>query len=145
MYKGSQKGFTLIEIMIVVVILGILAAIVVPKIINRPDEARLVKAKQDVLAIESALELYKLDNGFYPSTEQGLQALLVKPSGDPEPTNWKDGGYLKSLPLDPWNHPYQYLNPGNHGDIDIYSYGPRGSGADAKKIIGNWSVSSSNS
>ena len=96
----KQKGFSLIEIMVVVVILGILAALVVPKIINRPDEARVVKAKQDILSIQSALDLYKLDNGTYPSTDQGLLALVDKPSSNPIPSNWQP--YLKSLPKDPW-------------------------------------------
>jgi len=133
-----QKGFSLIEIMVVVVILGILASIVVPKIISRPDEARVVKAKQDVLAIQNALDLYKLDNGFYPSTEQGLQALVTKPSSSPVPNDWKQ--YLKSLPKDPWNRDYLYLNPGEHGEVDVFTYGasgqPGGTGINAE--IGNW-------
>jgi general secretion pathway protein G len=139
MRKFINQGFTLIEIMIVVVILGILATLIVPKIINRPDQARIVKAQQDILAIENALELYKLDNSVYPSTEQGLQALLIKPTTEPMPLDWKEGGYLKALPMDPWGHPYQYLNPGSHGEIDIFSYGPKGS--NSKSVIGNWSVS----
>jgi general secretion pathway protein G len=134
----KHKGFSLIEIMVVVVILGILASIVVPKIISRPDEARVVKAKQDILAIQNALDLYRLDNGFYPSSDQGLEALVVKPTSDPIPTNWKQ--YLKKLPKDPWNRPYLYLNPGQHGDVDIFTYGangqPGGTGVDAE--IGNW-------
>lgn len=133
-----QTGFSLIEIMVVVVILGILASIVVPKIINRPDEARVVKARQDILAIQNALELYKLDNGIYPSTDQGLQALIRKPEGSPEPRNWKQ--YLKSMPKDPWGREYLYLNPGEHGEIDIFTYGANGDaggeGTDAD--IGNW-------
>lgn len=134
-----QAGFTLIEIMVVVVILGILAALVVPKIVSRPDQAKLVKAKQDVLAIESALDLYKLDNGYYPSNEQGLQALVQQPNTDPIPSNWKSGGYLKELPVDPWNHTYHYQNPGNHGEIDIYSDGPPVAQNQTPHIIGNWS------
>lgn len=133
-----QKGFSLIEIMVVVVILGILASIVVPKIISRPDEARAVKAKQDVLAIQNALDLYKLDNGVYPSTDQGLMALVEKPTSNPEPRDWKQ--YLKSLPKDPWNRDYLYLNPGEHGDVDVFTEGadgqPGGTGIDAD--IGNW-------
>jgi general secretion pathway protein G len=133
-----QKGFSLIEIMVVVVILGILASIVVPKIISRPDEARVVKAKQDVLAIQSALDLYKLDNGFYPSSDQGLIALVEKPTSNPTPGDWKQ--YLKSLPKDPWGRDYLYLNPGEHLDVDIFTYGakgePGGSGIDAE--VGNW-------
>ncbi|KTD21266.1 type II secretion system major pseudopilin GspG [Legionella londiniensis] len=135
---SKQTGFSLIEIMVVVVILGILASIVVPKIINRPDEARVVKAKQDISAIESAIELYKLDNGFYPSTDQGLSALVEKPDTNPAPPNWKP--YLKSLPKDPWGRDYLYLNPGEHGEFDIFTYGadgqPGGEGVNAE--IGNW-------
>lgn len=136
------SGFTLIEIMVVVVILGILAAIIVPKVMDRPDVARVVKAKQDIRALESALNLYKLDNFTYPSTDQGLQALVTKPSGDPAAPNWKQGGYVDRLPVDPWGHEYQYLNPGVHGDIDIFSYGadgrPGGTGINAD--IGNWTL-----
>lgn len=137
---NKQRGFSLIEIMVVVVILGILAALVVPKIISRPDEARVVKAKQDVLAIQNALELYKLDNGFYPSTDQGLMALVEKPTSSPTPGDWKM--YLKSLPKDPWGRDYLYLNPGQHGDVDVFTYGangqPGGTGIDAE--IGNWTA-----
>lgn len=136
----NQRGFSLIEIMVVVVILGILAALVVPKIVSRPEEARIVKAKQDVLAIQNAMELYKLDNGFYPSTDQGITALVEKPTSSPNPSNWKS--YLKSLPKDPWGHDYNYLNPGQHNEIDIFSYGPTGqpggTGQDAE--IGNWNA-----
>jgi general secretion pathway protein G len=142
MMKKLQLGFTLVEVMVVVVILGILAAIIVPKIMSRPDEAKIVKAKQDILAIESALQLYKLDNGFYPSTDQGLKALVEKPDSEPQPLNWKGDGYLKQLPIDPWNKPYQYLNPGNHNpnDVDVFSYGPKGENtqADESAFIGNW-------
>ncbi len=137
-----SPAFTLIEIMVVVVIMAILAAIVVPKIMSRPDQAKIVKAHQDILSIENALELYKLDNGFYPSTAQGIQALVSKPTGDPEPTNYQQGGYLKLLPLDPWNHPYHYLSPGQHGDVDIFTYGannqPGGKGINTE--IGNWDL-----
>jgi len=136
----NQRGFSLIEIMVVVVILGILAALVVPKIISRPDEARVVKAKQDVLSIQSALDLYKLDNGFYPSTDQGIQALVQKPNGSPTPNNWQS--YLKSVPKDPWGHDYLYLNPGEHGEVDVFTYGadeqPGGTGTN--KDIGNWNA-----
>lgn len=135
---NKQRGFSLIEIMVVVVILGILASIVVPKIISRPDEARVVKAKQDVLAIQSALELYKLDNGVYPSTDQGLLALVEKPSTPPMPHDWKT--YLKSLPKDPWGRDYLYLNPGQHGDIDVFTLGSDGQsgGTGINAEIGNW-------
>ncbi|MCX7117542.1 MAG: GspG family T2SS major pseudopilin variant LspG [Legionellales bacterium] len=134
----KQLGFSLIEIMVVVVILGILASIVVPKIIHRPDEARVVKAKQDVLGIQNALDLYKLDNGVYPSTDQGLLALVEKPTNSPIPHDWKP--YLKSLPKDPWGRDYLYLNPGQHGDVDVFTLGadgqPGGTGINAE--IGNW-------
>lgn len=133
--QNKQRGFTLIEVMVVVVILAILAGIVVPKIMSRPEQARLVKAKQDILAIQSAMDLYRLDNGFYPSTDQSIQALVTKPSGDPIPQNWM--GYLKDVPLDPWGKPYNYLNPGKHRDIDIFSFGPSGK-ADEATEIGNW-------
>ena len=140
--RSAQRGFTLIEIMVVVVILGILAAIIVPKVMDRPDQARVTKAKQDISSLESALNLYKLDNFNYPSTDQGLQALVTKPSGDPAAPNWKQGGYVDRLPVDPWGHEYQYLNPGVHGDIDIFSYGadgrPGGTGYNAD--IGNWTL-----
>lgn len=132
----KTKGFTLIEIMVVVVILGILAAILVPKIMNRPEQARVVKAKQDILAIENALNLYKLDNAVYPTTDQGLQALVVKPTSDPVPQNWQDGGYLKQVSQDPWGNNYQYTN--DDGDIKIFSYGPNGPGGNTKDEIGNW-------
>src|ERR1700733_2221862 len=101
-------GFTLIEVMVVVVILGILAAIIVPKIMSRPEQARIVKVKQDLLAIQSALDLYKLDNGTYPTTDQGLQALVSKPSIQPVPRSWKSDGYLQEVPMDPWGQAYQY-------------------------------------
>lgn len=137
-----QRGFTLIEIMVVVVILGILAALVVPKVMSRPDEARIVAAKQDIQALAQALKLYRLDNQRYPSSEQGLQALVQKPTVAPLPPNWKTGGYLDRLPQDPWKHDYLYLNPGLHGEIDIFSYGadgaPGGEGNDAD--IGSWSL-----
>lgn len=137
---SKQEGFSLIEIMVVVVILGILAALVVPKIASRPDEARVVKAKQDVLTIQNALELYKLDNGFYPSTDQGLLALVKKPSTNPVPTHWQS--YLKSVPKDPWGRNYVYLNPGQHGEIDVFSYGADGKlgGTQVNQDIGNWTI-----
>jgi general secretion pathway protein G len=126
--------------MVVIVILGILAALIVPKVISRPDEARIIAAKQDVATLAQALRLYKLDNFAYPSTDQGLQALVVKPAAAPIPANWKAGGYLERLPKDPWGRDYRYLNPGRRGEIDIYSLGadgePGGEGNDAD--IGNW-------
>lgn len=132
------RGFTLIEIMVVVVILGILAAVVVPTIMSRPDEARIVKARQDIRALEAALNLYRLDNFAYPSTDQGLEALVQKPSGSPEPKRYREEGYIKQLPVDPWQNPYQYLNPGVHGAVDIYSLGPDMQPSDDD--IGNWNI-----
>ena len=138
----AQRGFTLLEIMVVVVILGILAALVVPKIMSRPDEARVMAAKQDIASLMQALKLYRLDNLRYPSTEQGLQALTNKPTTAPIPGNWKLGGYVERLPRDPWGTAYQYLNPGVHGEIDVFSYGadgtPGGEGINAD--IGSWNL-----
>lgn len=138
----GSTGFTLLEVMIVVVILGILAALVVPKIISRPDEARVLAAKQDIASLMQALKLYRLDNQRYPLTEQGLQALVEKPTSAPLPPNWKTGGYVERLPKDPWGNPYQYLNPGLHGEIDVFSFGadgaPGGDGNDAD--IGSWKL-----
>ena len=140
--KSLQRGFTLLEIMVVVVILGILAVLVVPKIISRPDEARVIAARQDIASLMQALKLYRLDNQRYPATEQGLQALAARPTTAPVPNNWKAGGYLERLPNDPWGNPYQYLNPGLHGEIDILSFGadgaPGGEGNDAD--IGSWTL-----
>jgi general secretion pathway protein G len=139
---ARAAGFTLLEIMVVVVILGILAALVVPKIISRPDEARVVAAKQDIASVMQALKLYRLDNLRYPTSEQGLQALVVKPTTAPVPANWKAGGYIERLPKDPWGNPYQYLSPGLHGEIDVFSLGADGAaggeGNDAD--IGSWSL-----
>jgi general secretion pathway protein G len=135
-----QSGFTLIEVMVVVIILGILAAIVVPRVMDKPDVARVTKAKQDIRAMESALNMYKLDNFVYPTTDQGLEALVTKPTGTPEPRNWKQ--YLPRLPKDPWGNDYQYLSPGTKGDIDIFTFGadgkPGGDGINAD--IGNWNL-----
>lgn len=120
--RNSNQGFTLIEVMVVVIILGILAAIVVPRVMDRPDDARITKAKQDIRAMESALNLYKLDNFVYPTTDQGLEALVTKPAGTPEPKNWKR--YMDRLPKDPWGEPYQYLE--TDGSIQIISRGADG-------------------
>ncbi len=136
--RRVQTGFTLIEIMVVIVILGILAAIVVPRIMDRPEQARVVKAKQDIRTLETMLQAYKLDNFQYPSTEQGLDALIKKPTGLPEAKNWKSGGYLQRLPNDPWGNPYQYLRPGQHGDFDLYSLGPDPQASDDD--IANWEL-----
>ena len=133
-----MRGFTLIELMVVLVIMGILAALIVPNIIGRTDEARVTAAKTDIGTIMQALKLYKLDNGIYPTQQQGLAALVVKPTTPPIPGNWKP--YLEKLPSDPWGRPYQYLNPGIHGSVDVLSFGadgkPGGEGADAD--IGSW-------
>lgn len=138
-------GFTLIEVMVVIVILGILAAIVVPRVMDRPDTARITKAKQDIRTIENALNLYKLDNFNFPTTEQGLEALVTKPSGTPEPKNWKEGGYVDRLPKDPWGNDYQFLNPGVKGSIDVFTYGADGAegGEGINSDIGNWNADAS--
>jgi len=128
--------------MVVVVILGILAAVIVPKIMDRPDQARIIKARQDIRVLENALNLYKLDNYAYPSTDQGLEALAQKPGGPPEPKHWKEDGYIDRLPKDPWGNGYHYLNPGVHGTIDIYSLGADGQpgGESINADIGNWNL-----
>ena len=135
-----QNGFTLIEVMVVIAIIGILATLIVPKIMGRPDEARVIAAKQDVGTIMQALKLYRLDIGRYPTADQGLRALIEKPVVEPIPQNWKAGGYLESLPKDPWGNVYQYSNPGTRSEIDVYSFGADGklggSGLDAD--VGNW-------
>jgi general secretion pathway protein G len=135
-------GFTLIEILVVVVILGILAALVVPRIMERPDEARVVATRSDIRGIMSALKLYRLDNGVYPSTEQGLLALVRKPDAGLIPRNWKEGGYLDRVPKDPWGTEYQYLNPGIHDEIDIFSLGADGApgGEGINTDIGSWAL-----
>ena len=134
------RGFTLIEVLVVITILTILAALIVPRIMDRPDQARVVAARNDVRAIEAALNLYRLDNGVYPSTEQGLQALVQKPASGNVPRNWTRP-YLDRLPKDPWQNDYQYLSPGLHGEIDVWSQGsdgqPGGEGYAAD--IGTWS------
>ncbi|WP_242875041.1 type II secretion system major pseudopilin GspG [Stenotrophomonas maltophilia] len=137
--RARQQGFSLIEIMVVVVIIGILAALIVPRLMDRPDQARVVAARQDIAALMQALKLFKLDNGRYPSAEQGLQALVKPPQG---------GGampvtpYLDRLPNDPWGHPYQYQIPGTHGDIDVFSLGadskPGGDAGNAD--VGSWQL-----
>jgi general secretion pathway protein G len=138
------RGFTLIEIMVVITILGILAALIVPRVVGRTDDAKIAAAKQDIASIMQALKLYRLDNSRYPTTEQGLQALITKPGTEPLPGNWKVGGYLErsSVPKDPWGHPYQYLSPGTKGEIDVFSLGadqqPGGEGPDAD--IGSWQL-----
>ena len=133
--RNQRCGFTLIEVMVVVVILGILAAVVVPRIMDRPDEARVVKARYDLRVLATQLALYAMDNFDYPTTDQGLDALVRRPALPPLPPRWKDGGYIDRLPLDPWGNPYQYLSPGRSADFELYSLGadgrPGGEGRDA--------------
>ena len=138
--RSRAAGFTLIEVMVEVVILAILAAVVMPKVMEKPGEARVKRAQADITAIVTALNTYKLDNFNYPSTEQGLQALVSKPAGQPEAPNWAKGGYLDKMPKDPWGREYLYLHPGAHGDIDVYTLGADGrSGGDGENAdIGNW-------
>jgi general secretion pathway protein G len=142
MSRRRIQAFTLIEVMVVVAILAVLAALIVPKVMSRPDEARVVAARQDIAALLQGLKLYRLDNLRYPSTEQGLAALIARPTLAPVPPNWKAGGYLERLPRDPWGNPYQYLNPGLRGEIDVLSFGadgaPGGEGFDAD--IGSWNL-----
>lgn len=136
----SKGGFTLIEIMVVVVILGILASLAIPSVMGRAEEARMVAAKQDVKSIWQGLKLYNLDNGVYPDVTQGLNALVSKPEIEPIPKNWRKGGYLEALPKDPWGNRYQYLNPGHHREVDVFSYGADGQpgGEEADADIGSW-------
>lgn len=140
--SALERGFTLIEIMVVILIIGLLASLIAPRVIDRVSDARITKAKTDIRGLESQLNLYRLDNFRYPTTEQGLQALKTRPN-DPSLTNYRTGGYVDRLPKDPWGNEYQYLNPGTHGtDIDIYTLGadgrPGGEGEDAD--IGNWDL-----
>jgi len=138
--RARAQGFTLIEILVVVVIIGILAALIVPNVMSRPDEAKVVAAKHDIQAIMNGLKLYRLDNGVYPSAEQGLQALVQRPETGEVPRNWKTGGYLDRLPKDPWGTDYQYLIPGIHREVDVLSLGadrqPGGEGFNAD--VGSW-------
>ena len=140
--SALARGFTLIEIMVVVVIMGILAALVVPKLMGRTDDARVTAARQDIATIMQSLKLYKLDNQRYPTTEQGLKALIEKPTTGPEARGWKTGGYLDKLPKDPWGNAYQYLSPGIKGEVDVFSYGADGQsgGAGNDADIGSWEL-----
>lgn len=140
----NQKGFSFLELMVVVVILGILATYIAPRFMGRTEDAKAVKAKVDIAALETSLKLYELDNGFYPTTEQGLAALIEKPATEPIPTNWKKKGYLakRKIPKDPWGKEYIYLSPGIHDDYDIISYGAdRAPGGDGKnRDINSWDL-----
>lgn len=140
--RALERGFTLIEIMVVVVIMGILAALVVPKLMGRTDDARIIAAKQDIATIMQGLKLYRLDNHRYPTTEQGLQALITKPTSGPAADGWKTGGYLDKVPKDPWGNPYHYLSPGVKGDVDVFSFGADGQpgGVDNDADIGSWDL-----
>jgi len=141
-FHSHRRGFTLIEIMVVIVILGILAALVVPKVIGRADDARVTAARQDIAQVMQALNLYKLDNSRFPTQEQGLKALVQKPTSGPTPSNWRSGGYLSKMPTDPWKTPYQYLNPGLRGEVDVFSFGAdaKPGGADMDADIGSWDL-----
>jgi general secretion pathway protein G len=140
----DYRGFTLIELMVVIVILGILAGLIVPRIMGRPEEAKQLKAKMQIESLETALKLYKLDNGMYPDTEQGLQALIEQPETGIVPKNWRKQGYLEKgrLPKDPWGNEFVYLSPGTHGDYDIISYGADGvpDGEDKNRDINSWEI-----
>lgn len=134
--QRSNAGFTLIEVMVVVVIIAILATLVLPKIMSTPDKARIAKVKQDIVEIKNMLDLYRLDSGIYPTTDQGLQALVTKPTTPPVPRDWKSDGYLDNVPIDPWNQAYQYIN--DDGKLKIFSFGPKG--PDGNSEIGNWNM-----
>ena len=140
--QGRPRGFTLIEIMVVVIIIGLLAAVIVPQVISKVDEAKVTKAKSDIQALETALTMYRLDNSRYPTTDQGLTALVTQPT-DPSIKHWRPGGYLQRVSKDPWGNEYQYVYPGTHGkEYDLFSFGadgaPGGEGIDAD--IGNWNI-----
>lgn len=140
-YEAKDSGFSLLELMVVVVILSILALVIVPRVIDRPDQARAARAQSDIAAVSSAVALYRLDNFRYPTTEQGLEALVTRPTSDPVPANWATSGYMDRLPVDPWGQPYQYLSPGVHGDFDVFTYGADGvsGGTGANADVGSWS------
>ena len=141
--RRGGRGFTLIELMVVIVILGILAGLIIPRIMGRPDEARQTKARIMIEGIETAMKLYRLDNGFYPTTEQGLRALVEASTIQPAPRNWREGGYLEKgkVPKDPWGNDFVYLSPGTQGELDLISYGADGQpgGEGKNKDITNWS------
>jgi general secretion pathway protein G len=136
----AARGFTLLEIMVVIVILGLLVSIVAPNVLQNQDRAMVEKARADIAALEAALDMYRLDNFVYPSTEQGLEALVRRPQIPPEPRNYRENGYIRRLPTDPWGNPYQYIQPGEHGPYDLYSLGANGEpgGEGINAVIGNW-------
>ena len=139
-YTSKQSGFSLIEILVVLVIMGLLISVVAPMVLNRADEARIQKVYADFKSIETALKIYRLDNYNYPTTEQGLQALIKPSSLSPQPRNFKEGGYLAEVPMDPWGRPYLYLSPGENSQVDIYTLGADGisGGDDQNTDLGNW-------
>lgn len=137
--NNRQQGFTLLEIMVVIVILGMLAAMVVPNIMGNKEKADQQKAVSDIVSLENMLDMYKLDNSKYPTTEQGLESLVTKPSASPEPRNYRDGGYIKRLPQDPWGNDYLMMSPGEHGKVDVFTAGPDGQ-AGTEDDIGNWNL-----
>lgn len=138
----NSHGFTLVEILVVIVIMGVLAAMIVPNVIGRTHDARVAAAKQDVVSLSQALAMYKLDNARLPSAEQGLKALVEKPTSSPLPNNWRTGGYIPRLPNDPWGNPYQYANPGLRGEFDVFSFGADGkSGGEGEGTdLGTWNL-----
>ena len=140
--KRRQKGFTLLEIMIVIVILGILGSMIVPNLLGNVDKAERQKAVSDISSLEQALDMYRLDNGRYPTTDQGLQALVEKPTSSPEPRSYREDGYIKRLPQDPWGGEYQYLSPGENGTVDIFTLGAdnQEGGEESNQDIGNWNM-----
>ncbi|YCH30141.1 type II secretion system major pseudopilin GspG [Erwinia sp. PK3-005] len=135
--RNAQRGFTLLEIMVVIVILGLLASLTIPRLMGSKEKADRQKAKSDIATLENALDMYKLDNHRYPTTEQGLNALVKEPTSEPLPKNYRSEGYIRRLPQDPWGNDYQLLNPGEHGVIDIFSFGPGGE-TQPEQFIGNW-------
>ena len=140
--RPREAGFSLLELMVVVVIMSILALVILPRIIDRPDQARIARVQSDLATISSALKLYRLDNFRYPTTEQGLKALVSRPSSEPIPRNWAKSGYIDRLPKDPWGGEYQYLSPGVHGEFDVFTLGADGiaGGSDMNADLGTWTL-----
>ncbi|NAW87377.1 type II secretion system major pseudopilin GspG [Photobacterium halotolerans] len=140
--QRQQRGFTLLEVMVVIVILGVLASLVVPNLLGNKEKADQQKVVTDIGALEQALDMYKLDNSVYPTTDQGLDALVTSPSSSPEPRNYRNGGYIKRLPKDPWGNDYNYVMPGEHGPVDVFSLGADGQegGEEVNTDIGNWNM-----